>query len=456
MAREPNATDQLKAAEGAAMQKTITGQRVCIYLSEADTWRHQPTYTAVLELLRREGCAGATVVRGIMGFTHGQLHTAALVELSSELPIVIDWVDTPECVQRLLPALCAMTPDGLVTVETVQVVKYPQRALRDVQPDRRVRDIMTPAERVVTAPIDADLHELVLLLLRKGRHAVPVLDNEQRVIGIITNRDLIERAGLPLRLELLRALGDPEEAPIARHLAGLRGEGRTAASIMTREVVTTSPDTPVAEVATLMLKRRLKRLPVVDREGRLVGLVSRLDVLKTAVDGGRQPDEDAPAFTGPAGRLPRQVGEVMNRYVPTVHPTTPLPEVLDAVMATRLHRAVVVDDGGKPVGIVVDTDLLQRVTPSAHPGLIQRLMRRVLPSAPESREEWQRSTGQQAVDVMRSRERMLVAPINAPIAEVIDRSLAQRIKLIVVVDDAGKVVGMADRADLLAALAAAG
>ena len=93
-----------------------TGRRVLIYVSEDDTWHHQATYKAVLELLRREGCAGATVLRGIMGFTRGRIATASLVELSSGLPVVIDWVDTPERVRRLLPALCEMVPDGLITV----------------------------------------------------------------------------------------------------------------------------------------------------------------------------------------------------------------------------------------------------------------------------------------------------------------------------------------------------
>lgn len=432
------------------------GWRVRIYVSEADTWQHQPTYQAVLELLRRERCAGATVMRGIMGFTHGRITTANLVDLAPALPIVVEWIDTPERVQRLLPVLSQMTPEGLITVDEVRVVKYPRSVLRDVPRDLRVRDVMTPAERVVAAPVDASLHELVVLLLRKGRHAVPVLDRDRRVVGIITNRDLVERAGLPLRLELLRALGDPEQPAVAAHLAGLQGEGRTAASIMTREVVTVGPDVLVADAAREMLERRLKRLPVVDSAGRLLGMLSRIDVLKTVSTGfGRREAVPEPAEQRLGSHpVPSQVGAVMNPHVPLVRPTTPLAEVLDAVVSTRLNRAVVVDDARRPVGIVVDTDLMRLVTPHAHPGLMQRLMHRVLPGTAESRQEWQRLTGQCAADVMRPREQMLVVPVDAPIAEVIDQSLARRSKLITVVDAADRVVGMADRADLLAALAA--
>lgn len=430
-------------------------KQVRIYLNEGDTAGRQPAYLAVLELLRREHCAGATVTRGIVGFTRGRIQTAQLVELSSALPIVIDWVDSAERVERLLPALAALASDALITVQEVGVAQFPRRALEDVPADLRVRDVMTPAARVVTAGPDADLHDLVTLLLRRGRHAVPVLDPAGRVVGIITNRDLVGRVGLPLRLELLRALGDPADSAVAAHLAGLRGAGRTAASIMTGDVATIGPDAPVADAAALMLKRRLKRLPVVDAGRRLLGMVSRIDVLRAVSRVSPAPDRAGEVVPDGLVRAPRAVGEVMQRQVPVVRPDAPLAEVLDAVVSTRLNRAVVADEAGRPVGIVVDADLMQRVTPGAHPGLIRRLMHQFRPESPAEREAWQRLTGQRAADVMRPREKMVVVPADTPIAEVIDRSLAQQSKLITVVDDQGRVVGMADRADLLAALAAA-
>ncbi len=349
------------------------------------------------------------------------------------------------------------------------------RALRAVPPLLRVADVMTPAEEVDCVAPETPLHDLVQLLLRKERRAAPVVDAERRVVGIITNSDLVDRAGLPLRLELLRALGDPDDPRVAAHLTGLHGEGRTAASIMTHPVVTIGPHVPVVEAAKLMLERRLKRLPVVDAQGRLLGMLSRMDVLKTATTA--YPPAAAPLETavpgltapapiavsptpapaggrdGPRGR-PQRVGDVMNRLVPTVTPDTPLPEVLAALVSTRLNRAVVVDETRRPVGIVVDVDLMQRVTPAAHPSLVQALMRRVLPGTSEAREQWQRLTAHTAKELMRPRHEMLVVPQDAPLAGVIDQSLERRIKLIAVVDDEGRLVGMADRADLLAALAA--
>lgn len=70
------------------------GQRVTIIVEEAEQWHHQQLATAIVERIRAEGGAGATVVRGVMGFgVHGAIHTARLVEMSSNLPLVITWVD---------------------------------------------------------------------------------------------------------------------------------------------------------------------------------------------------------------------------------------------------------------------------------------------------------------------------------------------------------------------------
>jgi CBS domain-containing protein len=224
---------------------------------------------------------------------------------------------------------------------------------------------------------------------------------------------------------------------------------------MTPNVVTIGPEVPLAEAAQRMLAQRLKRLPVVDAEDHLVGMLSRFDVLKTVSDSYARPAAPQPTQALGNGHPPHRLADIMSRDIPTVAPETPLPEVLDAVMATRLHRAVVVDTDGKPIGIVVDTDLMQRVTPAAHPGLMEALMYRVRPTSTPQSEEWQRRTGQLAADVMRPREQLLVVSENAAIPNVIDQALAQGSKLIAVVDEEGQLVGMADRADLLTALAPA-
>jgi PII-like signaling protein len=96
-----------------------------IFIGESDTHEGQPLYQAIVLTLRREGLAGATVLRGIEGFgKSSRLHTAHVLRLSEDLPIVIECVDTAEKIEGILPKLDTMIGDGLVTMERVEVRVY--------------------------------------------------------------------------------------------------------------------------------------------------------------------------------------------------------------------------------------------------------------------------------------------------------------------------------------------
>jgi PII-like signaling protein len=99
--------------------------RLRIYIGEADRWAGRPLHEALVGILRERRLAGATVTRGIEGFgRNAHLHTAKLLRLSEDLPIVIDVVDGEERIRAILPELDAMVGDGLITVEPVEVVAY--------------------------------------------------------------------------------------------------------------------------------------------------------------------------------------------------------------------------------------------------------------------------------------------------------------------------------------------
>jgi PII-like signaling protein len=106
---------------------------VRIFLGESDRWKHRPLSRALLERLRAEGFAGATVIHGIAGFgASSVIHTTSLVELSSDLPVLIEVVDDDAHIERLLPILDEMLSVGaLVTVERVRVLKYAAAPRRD-------------------------------------------------------------------------------------------------------------------------------------------------------------------------------------------------------------------------------------------------------------------------------------------------------------------------------------
>ncbi len=101
------------------------GKLLRIFIGEADKWHHQPLYEAIVFKAREMGMAGATVLRGPLGFgAHSHLHTSKILRLSMDLPIVIEIVDSEESINKLVPLLDDMVQDGLVTLEDVRVLKY--------------------------------------------------------------------------------------------------------------------------------------------------------------------------------------------------------------------------------------------------------------------------------------------------------------------------------------------
>lgn len=96
-----------------------------IFLGESDRWKHQPLYEAIVLKAREMHLAGATVLRGPMGFgKSSRLHTAKILRLSMDLPVVIEIVDAEDKIQSFLPVLDEMMKGGLVTLEKVKVIHY--------------------------------------------------------------------------------------------------------------------------------------------------------------------------------------------------------------------------------------------------------------------------------------------------------------------------------------------
>jgi PII-like signaling protein len=96
-----------------------------LFLGERDRYGHEPLYEAIVARARERGLAGATVLRGLLGYgASSVLHTAKLLELSDDLPMVVEIVDVDERIQSFLPVLDGMLSSGLVTLEKVRVVRY--------------------------------------------------------------------------------------------------------------------------------------------------------------------------------------------------------------------------------------------------------------------------------------------------------------------------------------------
>jgi uncharacterized protein len=114
-----------------------------IYLGESDRWEHRPLYEAIVLKARELHLAGATVLRGPMGFgKSSRLHTAKILRLSMDLPLVIELVDIEEKINAFLPVLDKMMQGGLVTLEKVRIVDYRANPAMPEAPDPKV----TPPE----------------------------------------------------------------------------------------------------------------------------------------------------------------------------------------------------------------------------------------------------------------------------------------------------------------------
>ena len=100
-------------------------KRLRIYIGEADSWEGKSLYKALVLKAKELDLAGATVFQGCMGYgANSRIHTASLIDLSADLPIMIEIIDSAEYIEKFLPDLDKMVKEGMVTVDDIQVIKY--------------------------------------------------------------------------------------------------------------------------------------------------------------------------------------------------------------------------------------------------------------------------------------------------------------------------------------------
>jgi CBS domain-containing protein len=414
------------------MPAPTVGKRLSIYLGESDVWQGHSLYMSILETLRKAGLAGATVTRGLAGFgAHSRIRTSTIEALSVDLPIVITIIETPENIARALALVEPMVREGLITLEDVEIVKYTHRYLHPLPADRPISQIMS--REITTVTPDTPAVQVVELLLGKLFKAVPVVDTQRHVVGIITDGDLLSRAGLPVRL----AVGERLDLADLQHILDRVTKDKAAGQIMTSPVVTAHENEALGHVVRRLLDRGLKRLPVVNANGELVGMISRVDVLRAAASTGMGQQELAPV-----PRPGRTLGELMSKDLPLVHVNDDLIDVLGKMLKADIKRVVVLDEQERAVGIITDGDLVARVSPVVRPNLLQVLAARVLATTVQR--------GHVTARELMS-EKVLSAPPETTVAEAISLMLRESRKRLIVVDERGHPIGIVDRQTLMAA-----
>ena len=317
----------------------------------------------------------------------------------------------------------------------VLLVRAPQEVLH-------VRDVMVRGVTAVTS--DTPLAEVVELLLRRNVKAIPVVDERRHVVGIITGGDLLRQGGLDMRLSLKQEL---DADALRQRLGELARSPKTARDVMTRPVRTVQADLDLDGAIRLMAERRVKRLPVVDPGGALVGIVARADVLRAiaALPESVEPSEGAPV------PMASTVGDVVTLGVPTVPPEALAEEVLGKLLTHSLRRVVVIAPDDRVLGIISDRDVLLRSSADTRPWFLRAL------TGAGRAHHGREGSGERPGAALTARELMAPTLITVrpedPLRQAIQLMMQHRVKRLVVVSGAGQFVGLVDRRDILRSLA---
>lgn len=407
-------------------------KRLRIYISEKDRWRGKSLDAALIETLREKGIAGATLFRGIGGYgAHSLIHSIRIEVLMTDLPLVIESIDTPEKIEAVLDTIYPMVREGLITLEDVEIVKYTHRYLNPLPADKAVSEVMTRS--VVSLNSEMTVQQAWTQMLKNKIKATPVIDREGKVVGILTDEDLLERAGIHQRLSVAIRLTADE---INQELNSLKNSPQKVHEIMTAPVITALETETLGPATARMAKSGLKRLPVVDSDGKLVGVLSRLDILRQVATIPFEPLEPR----SPSGAI-QTVADIMSTEIPMANQDDDLAILIDKFSRSDSHRLIVVDSNGAAIGLLSDSDIVTRVQPARRPGILDAL--RNIGKAPAGKET--------AFDLM-SPGPLTVSP-DTSVVEALKRMLASARKWMVVVDEQAHPLGLIDRQMMLKAIA---
>ena len=399
-------------------------KRLSIYIGESDQWRGKALYLALVEMLRAKGMAGATVSRGLAGFgAHSVVHTASILRLSLDLPLIINVIDSPEKINNILKVIAPMVGEGLMILEDVEVVKYTHRYLNPLPADKLVSEVMT--RKVITLKDTMPVAEAWEIMLKHLLKALPVLNAGGDVVGVLTDEDLVERAGIQQRLSVAERL---DEQMLQSELDSLRASLLKVADVMTSPATTILSNESLGVAAARMAEHRIKRLPVLDESGKLIGVLSRVDVLKQVIsEEARKRNAKAPS-----GAV-HILSDIMLSEIPTIHEDAQLADVIARFLEAGTRRLIVTDGAGRPLGLISDADAVTRVQPAAQRGVMQALRGK-------RNIQDEKTT---AVQLMSGG--VLSAPPDTSLTEAAHMMLSQKRKWMVVVDEKGRAIGLVDR-----------
>ncbi|MGD9332355.1 MAG: DUF190 domain-containing protein [Desulfobacterales bacterium] len=413
---------------------------ITVYTAEEIRRQGKPLYEAVVDYVKGLKIAARCFVsRATAGcYETGEMASRSLLTISYNMPVKIEIVLPAAETETVLTALEDLVSDGIVAVGDLDVRAYKTR--QNLIPRQiKVRDIMTPDPERVRP--DTPASEVVRLLLAAVFTGVPVVDPAGRPLGIITQGDLVYRAGMPLRLGLLAA-----SAPGRKNSALDALADKQAAAVMTRPAVVIGESKRLSEAVDLMLRQKIKRLPVVNENGLLTGMLSRVDVFRTITR--EAPDWEAIRRRNIQVDNQRYVSDIMRRDSQTVAPATPVEEVIRIIDTDDIQRVAVVAADGRFLGLISDRDLLAAFAGQGH-GFWDYLSCKLSFKTDHACSLELRKTLRErtAAEVMKTD--LVIVGESTPIQEAVRLMVDKRLKRLPVVDAEGRFRGMISRDALL-------
>ena len=300
-----------------------------------------------------------------------------------------------------------------------------------------VKDVMT--SRVIWVTKDAPYKELAARLREDRVSAFPVLDDEGKVIGVVSEADLLTKEALDGGYDGMPGM----ITGLLRRKEQGKARGVTAGDLMTQPAVTISPDDAVEDASRLMYKSKISRLPVVDSDGHLTGIISRADVLSVFDRSDHEiAVRDRLSYLSPGGmtEMKTSVKEIMTAQVVAVKLGASVKEMAAALRENRISAFPVVDDDGKVIGVVSEADMLAKEVLNAdHTGTITAMLHR---------REQDKADGLTARDLM-THPAVTVTPDDS-VEQAARLMYTLRLKRLPVIDRSGGLVGIISRTDVLA------
>jgi len=414
-----------------------------IFTSEESRWNGKPLYQEIVQLVSRQKIsARCQVTKGIAGcYENGEIAASGVEVFSFRMPLEIIVIMPQAESARLLPMLEAMVDDGIMTVEEKEV--HWHKCRKQMLPRQvLVRDVMTPGPR--TLAMDAPASEALGILLSASFHGIPVVDGQGRPVGLVTRGDLLRHAGLAISLGLFQHLDPAHLDAVGQALAG-----RKVAEVMSRPAVVVREDKLLAKAVDLMLAKDRKRLPVVGEDGRITGMLSRLDVFRTIMD--RNPDWSS--FDPSVIKVQElaTVKDAMRTDTPVLPPTAPVWDAVQLIETTSINRVAVVDPDGKLLGLVNDRVLMAGF--SAHrAGLVALLVDKLSLGGARHAEITNALRARTVDQIMLTLKDVVSVKADDPIDGALQLMVERQLKRIPVVDGEGRFKGMLTRDSLLRAI----